>query len=122
MTIVRLVRSVGGAALLAVALGTSASLAAPPAQTVAPDAPSMDEPATLPLCSDLGLPQRSGASSMAGPTTREGVREAPSAGLSAEEQLIAAQGASTGGFTAENGPETQSGIGPVACADSPAAS
>jgi hypothetical protein len=122
MTVVRLVRSVGGAALLALALGTSASLAAPPRQTMAPDTPSSDEPATLPLCSDLGQPQRPSASSAAGPATGEGVREAPSAGLSAEEQAVAAQGASTGGFTTENGPETQSGIGPVACADSPAAS
>ena len=122
MSSVQLIRAASGAALFALALGTSVSLAAPPLQTMASDPPSSDEPATLPLCSDLGQPPRSDASSAASPATGAGVREAPSAGVSAEGQAIAAQGASTGGFTTENGPETQSGIGPVACADSQAAS
>jgi hypothetical protein len=122
MTIGHLVRTAGGAALLALALGAAPSLAAPPLQRPVPDAPAVDEPTTLPLCSDLGLPPRPAASSAAGPTTEEGVREAPGPGLSAEEQRVAAQGATTGGFTVENGPETQGGTGPIACADSPAAS
>jgi hypothetical protein len=121
MTVVRLVRAAGGAVLLAVALSATTALAAPPLQSVPPDAPATDEPATLPLCSDVSSPPQPTANSASGPATSEGVRPAPSAGLSAEEQAIAAQGASTGGFTSENGPEVQSGTGPVACADTPAA-
>jgi hypothetical protein len=122
MAIVRLARA-GGAVLLALALGATSGLAAPPLQTT-PDGPATDEPATLPLCSDLSLPPRSTASNPPGPAvgpapermTSEGVRQGPSA----EEQPIAAQGTSAGGLADESGPAAQSGPGSVACADTPA--
>ena len=120
MVIERLVRCASMALILGSVLGTPAGLAAPPLQSPAPDAPVSEEPTTLPRCSDLGLAPQPTAGSAPGATTSAGVREAPSPGLSAEEQLIAAQGASTGGFTTEDGPEARSGTGPVACADSPA--
>jgi len=104
-----------------VALGATPLLAAPSLQSTAPETPPPDEPSTLPRCSDLSLPPRPSADATVVPPTGAGVQEAPGAGLSAEEQRDAAAGASTGGFTSENGPEVQSGTGPIPCADSAAA-
>jgi len=116
------VRAASRAALLTLALTASSSLAAPALQGPVVDPPPLDEPTTLPLCSDLSLPPRPAANSATGTMTSEGIRDAPSPGGSAEEQSVAAQGASLGGFTVENGPELQGGTGAIACADTPAAS
>jgi len=107
---------------MVLALTAAPSLAAPALQGPVVDSPTMDEPTTLPLCSDLSLPPRPAANSATGTMTPYGIRDAPSAGLSAQEQSVAAQGASLGGFTGENRPELQGGTGAIACADTPAAS
>ena len=122
MRMVDVMRATGGVMLLVLALGAAPSLAAPARQGPVADPPSADEPTTLPLCSDLSLPPRLTANSATGTMTAEGIRDAPSAGSSAEEQSVAAQGASLGGFTVENGPDLQGGTGAIACADTPAAS
>jgi len=119
MSIVRLVRSAHLALILAVILGATAGRPALAQQSAPPAAASADEPTTLPRCGDTRVgTQPPAISSIPGPDASQGVREAPSGGLSAEQQSNSAQGTSTGELP-ESSAEFGGGTGPVPCAESP---